>query len=288
MADPFRPYKPVFTYQELKEMCRTTDLTKARESWLISHFRPPFAEYFAGKAYTFHFDNGRTLHYRFPDAHTLEWSEDGESFFDEYYEALESTVKGVFLVHHIRRRTLPFPGLTLIIDTERELVTWSDQEFGRADDCDKNVMPQLVFGWYGTPKAARHSFTTELCGAVLDWKYSDDFIIRHCYLTPDCMTSPGAPTDNEDEYLFRKTLPAAYDKLHQASRRFILVAEYYNPTPVEVSYRGHAERLFKRDFAGELLDRHADLRLLDYGFVYHRDPLFPADDISWFLLEKQP
>ncbi|WP_309762157.1 pseudaminic acid biosynthesis-associated methylase [Pseudomonas oryzihabitans] len=85
-----------------------------------------------------------------------------------------------------------------------------------------------------------------------------------------------------------ETLPVAYDKLHQASRRFILVAEYYNPTPVEVSYRGHAERLFKRDFAGELLDRHADLRLLDYGFVYHRDPLFPADDISWFLLEKQP
>ncbi len=213
MADPFRPYKPVFTYQELKEMCRTTDLVKARESWLISHFRPPFTEYFVGKSYTFHFDNGRTLHYRFSDVHTLEWSEDGESFFDEYYEALESTVKGVFLVHHIRRRTLPFPGLTLIIDTERELVTWSDQEFGRADDCDKNVMPQLVFGWYGTPKAARHGFTTELCGAILDWKYSDDFIIRHCYLTPDCMTSPGAPTDNEDEYLFRKTLPAAYAKV---------------------------------------------------------------------------
>lgn len=84
-----------------------------------------------------------------------------------------------------------------------------------------------------------------------------------------------------------EALPAAYDKLHQASRRFILVAEYYNPTPVEVSYRGHAERLFKRDFAGELLDRHADLRLLDYGFVYHRDPLFPADDLTWFLLEKQ-
>ena len=82
-------------------------------------------------------------------------------------------------------------------------------------------------------------------------------------------------------------LLAAYDKLYQASKRFILVAEYYNPTPVEVSYRGHAERLFKRDFAGELLDRHADLRLLDYGFAYHRDPLFPADDISWFLLEKQ-
>ncbi|KTS72108.1 pseudaminic acid biosynthesis-associated methylase [Pseudomonas oryzihabitans] len=85
-----------------------------------------------------------------------------------------------------------------------------------------------------------------------------------------------------------ESLPAAYDKLYQASRRLILVGEYYNPSPVEVTYRGHAERLFKRDFAGELLDRYPDLQLLDYGFVYHRDPLFPADDISWFLLEKQP
>jgi spore coat polysaccharide biosynthesis protein SpsF len=44
--------------------------------------------------------------------------------------------------------------------------------------------------------------------------------------------------------------------------------------------------LFKRDFAGELLDRFSDLRLIDYGFVYRRDTHFPLDDISWFLFEK--
>jgi spore coat polysaccharide biosynthesis protein SpsF len=26
--------------------------------------------------------------------------------------------------------------------------------------------------------------------------------------------------------------------------------------------------------------------LVDYGFAYHRDPAFPQDDITWFLLEK--
>ena len=83
------------------------------------------------------------------------------------------------------------------------------------------------------------------------------------------------------------TLPAVYDKIHRASRRFVLLAEYYNPTPVSVPYRGHADRLFKRDFAGELLDRHADLTLRDYGFVYRRDPAFPQDDITWFLLERR-
>jgi spore coat polysaccharide biosynthesis protein SpsF len=45
--------------------------------------------------------------------------------------------------------------------------------------------------------------------------------------------------------------------------------------------------LFKRDFAGEMMDRYPDLKLLDYGFVYHRDPAFPDDDITWFLMEKK-
>jgi len=84
------------------------------------------------------------------------------------------------------------------------------------------------------------------------------------------------------------SLPKVYDLLHRTSKRYICVAEYYNPKPVEVSYRGHTGKLFKRDFAGELLDQCKDLRLIDYGFVYHRDVNFPQDDITWFLLEKRP
>jgi spore coat polysaccharide biosynthesis protein SpsF len=81
-------------------------------------------------------------------------------------------------------------------------------------------------------------------------------------------------------------LQVAYDKLYQASSRFICVCEYYNPSPTTISYRGHPERLFKRDFAGEMLDRYPDLKLVDYGFAYRRDPAFPQDDITWFLMEK--
>lgn len=81
-------------------------------------------------------------------------------------------------------------------------------------------------------------------------------------------------------------LDAVYKKLYETSSKYILVAEYYNPTPVEVNYRGHEGKLFKRDFAGELLDKYEDLRLVDYGFAYHRDNNFHQDDISWFLLEK--
>jgi pseudaminic acid biosynthesis-associated methylase len=82
-------------------------------------------------------------------------------------------------------------------------------------------------------------------------------------------------------------LPQVYDKLFAATGKYVLVAEYYNPAPTSVPYRGHSERLFKRDFAGELMDRHPSLALVDYGFAYRRDPNFPQDDITWFLLEKR-
>lgn len=82
-------------------------------------------------------------------------------------------------------------------------------------------------------------------------------------------------------------LAEVYEKLYAYSSRYILISEYYNPSPVEVSYRGNSDRLFKRDFAGEMMDRYKDLELIDYGFIYHRDNNFPDDDNNWFLLEKR-
>ena len=81
-------------------------------------------------------------------------------------------------------------------------------------------------------------------------------------------------------------LGTVYDLLYATSSRYVCLVEYYNPVPTEVAYRGLKNALFKRDFAGELMDRHKDLSLVDYGFVYHRDPIFPLDDVTWFLLEK--
>ena len=77
-----------------------------------------------------------------------------------------------------------------------------------------------------------------------------------------------------------------YKNLYENALKYIFVAEYYNPNPIDVLYRGHKDKLFKRDFCGELLDRYPSLKLVDYGFNYHRDPVFPQDDINWFLMKK--
>ena len=82
-------------------------------------------------------------------------------------------------------------------------------------------------------------------------------------------------------------LPQVYDKLVTSTARYLMVAEYYNPAPVAIPYRGHSDRLFKRDFAGEIMERHPQMQLVDYGFAYRRDPNFPQDDITWFLIEKR-
>jgi len=87
-------------------------------------------------------------------------------------------------------------------------------------------------------------------------------------------------------HLNPEVLPQVYQLLSNASARYVCIIEYYNPSPVTISYRGHTDRLFKRDFAGEMLRAHPGLKLADYGFVYHGDSNFPQDDLTWFLLEN--
>ena len=82
------------------------------------------------------------------------------------------------------------------------------------------------------------------------------------------------------------SLPLVYKSLVESTKNYLLIAEYYNPTPIAIDYRGHQEKLFKRDFAGEIMDLFPEMKLFNYGFAYHRDKNFPQDDISWFLLKK--
>ena len=82
-----------------------------------------------------------------------------------------------------------------------------------------------------------------------------------------------------------KQLEKVYKKIYNLSNRYILIAEYFSPNPEKIRYRNHKNKLFKRDFAYEIMQSHKRLKLIDYGFVYHKDK-FPLDNISWFLLKR--
>lgn len=75
-------------------------------------------------------------------------------------------------------------------------------------------------------------------------------------------------------------------KIYNFSDRYILIAEYFNRTPISIEYRGHSDKLFKRDFGKDFLENF-HVRLVDYGFLWghiYDDAGF--DDITYWLFEK--
>ena len=82
-------------------------------------------------------------------------------------------------------------------------------------------------------------------------------------------------------------LPKAYQKLANSSNRYVMIAEYFNPAPVMLSYRGNDDKLYKRDFAAEFIGQNQEFKLIDYGFCYKNVSNYSQDDITWFLMERK-
>jgi spore coat polysaccharide biosynthesis protein SpsF len=86
-------------------------------------------------------------------------------------------------------------------------------------------------------------------------------------------------------HIHPKNLKKLYKKIEKLSKKYILICEYYSPYPISINYRGHKNKLFKNDYAGDFLKIYKNYKLIDYGFNYHLDK-YPQDDSSWFLLRK--
>lgn len=81
-------------------------------------------------------------------------------------------------------------------------------------------------------------------------------------------------------------LGRATDEIVRVAKRYVLCAEYFSHTPVEVPYRHHLGLLFKRDFGAFYVDRYAHLRCINYGFLWQRE-YASWDNVNWWLFEKQ-
>ncbi len=81
-------------------------------------------------------------------------------------------------------------------------------------------------------------------------------------------------------------LISSMERMFRLSSRYILIAEYFNRTPVMISYRGEDNRLFKRDF-GKLFLENFDCKIVDYGFLWgHQFDNAGFDDVTYWLFEK--
>lgn len=85
-----------------------------------------------------------------------------------------------------------------------------------------------------------------------------------------------------------KNLLKNMEKIVASSKRYIIIGEYFNRTPVSISYQGCNDMLFKRDFGKFVLDHFgSQLTLVDYGFLWGQ--IYDKagfDDITWWVFEK--
>ena len=73
-------------------------------------------------------------------------------------------------------------------------------------------------------------------------------------------------------------------EIYRVSSKYIVCVEYFNQTPVELSYRGHDGVLFKRDFGSFWIENFPNLKVLDYGFFWK--PVTGLDNLTWWIFRK--
>ena len=83
------------------------------------------------------------------------------------------------------------------------------------------------------------------------------------------------------------SLLTVYENMYNHASRYIMMAEYFAPKREMIPYRGEDNLLWRADYAGEIMDLYPDLKLVDYFFIYKRDPVAPQDNITVFLMEKK-
>lgn len=79
-------------------------------------------------------------------------------------------------------------------------------------------------------------------------------------------------------------LEASCREIHRVAKRYIVCVEYFADQAEEIEYRGHSERLFKRDFGGYWLDLFPEMQTVDYGFAWKR--LTGLDNLTWWVFRK--
>jgi spore coat polysaccharide biosynthesis protein SpsF len=73
-------------------------------------------------------------------------------------------------------------------------------------------------------------------------------------------------------------------EIYRCSKRWIVCVEYFSDKIEMIPYRGHNDRLFKRDFGSFWLDNFPKLRPVAYGFAWRR--VTGLDNLTWWLFEK--
>jgi len=119
----------------------------------------------------------------------------------------------------------------------------------------------------------KHKLKNAFHGTILDSEFKENF---------DLVFTMGVLI-----HIHPNNLKENMEKIFQHSKKFILLGEYFNRTPLSIEYQGQKDRLFKRDF-GKFFLESFNVSLVDYGFLWgHVYDQAGFDDITWWLFAKK-
>ena len=141
------------------------------------------------------------------------------------------------------------------------------------------------------PKAEKTAIEISVdAAAILNQKFENLKVINSSILNSDIAANQYDLTFTMCVliHIHPKNLLLNLEKIVASSKKYIVVGEYFNRTPVSLKYQGEEDKLFKRDFGKFVLEHFGDkLTLVDYGFLWghiYDDGGF--DDVTWWVFEK--
>lgn len=221
-----RKIPTVLTMPDLRSICNRPQPASYTVSGVISALKPKPAQGLSGLKLCFLMDSSEIRWYKFEE-NSLLYSTDGASYRREYAEWLESTVPGVYLIHHLHTEDSICSASTLVFDSKESLVTLISDTLGTAYS-NRDVCRKVFFGeLYGANVKRRHSLTDELTGKVIDWKYAPGVVIHQLYENRSCcaFVSPPPAAAPDWEPFFATFNPTKYVKI----RENLYLLSFYAP-----------------------------------------------------------
>ena len=181
-------HAPDLTPEQIREICEVCQREGLPKDGLGKSIKPPFSDKLTGLQFTMRFGDFRDLTYRFNGPEELAWSEDGETFKEEYCQITELPENSnLFFVHHLRAYTFPLEAYIFVIDMNSELVTLVHSTLGdfiRPREVDRTFHFGYIVREGKEAPSELHDFTKDFDGKIIDWHYDQkgDFIVRHFYI----------------------------------------------------------------------------------------------------------
>jgi pseudaminic acid biosynthesis-associated methylase len=83
----------------------------------------------------------------------------------------------------------------------------------------------------------------------------------------------------------REHLIKAFDEMYRVSSKYIVMIEYFSPTPRHISYHGKDNVLWTDDYGSLFWSRHeCNVELVDYGFEWKC--VTGLDNLTWWIYRK--